>query len=98
MTTHVLSHRSLSLISKPLRLARTFGPSLTTSTSISSNNTSTGINNGKLFFSTTLGVQSGHNKWSTIKHDKAKNDAQKNKVALKFAGQIAVAARCKLRT
>jgi YebC/PmpR family DNA-binding regulatory protein len=44
-------------------------------------------------FSTTAAVQSGHNKWSTIKHDKAKNDAQRNKVNLKCASQIAVAAR-----
>ncbi|KAF5097339.1 hypothetical protein D0Z00_002429 [Geotrichum galactomycetum] len=44
-------------------------------------------------FSTTAVVQSGHNKWSTIKHDKAKNDAQRNKVNLKCASLIAVAAR-----
>lgn len=40
-------------------------------------------------------MESGHNKWSTIKHDKAKNDALRNKVALKYAAQIAVAARRK---
>ncbi|KAF5094906.1 hypothetical protein D0Z03_001965 [Geotrichum reessii] len=44
-------------------------------------------------FSTTAVVRSGHNKWSTIKHDKAKNDAQRNKVNLKCASLIAVAAR-----
>lgn len=36
---------------------------------------------------------SGHNKWSKIKHDKAKNDAEKNKMANKFSNMIAVAAR-----
>lgn len=46
-------------------------------------------------FSTTPTLESGHSKWSTIKHDKAKNDAQRNKTALKYAGQIAVAARRK---
>lgn len=45
------------------------------------------------FFSTSPTVFSGHNKWSTIKHDKAKNDAEKNKIANKFSAAIAVAAR-----
>lgn len=36
---------------------------------------------------------SGHNKWSTIKHDKAKNDALKNATATKFSNAIAVAAK-----
>ncbi|ODQ64358.1 DUF28-domain-containing protein [Nadsonia fulvescens var. elongata DSM 6958] len=44
-------------------------------------------------FSSTPIVFSGHNKWSTIKHDKAKNDAQKSKMATKFGGQIAVAVK-----
>lgn len=42
----------------------------------------------------TFSVQlSGHNKWSTIKHDKAKNDAEKNKIANKFSNIISVAAK-----
>ncbi len=45
-------------------------------------------------FSTTSINLSGHSKWSTIKHDKAKNDAEKNRVANKFANAIAVAAKC----
>lgn len=36
---------------------------------------------------------SGHNKWSTIKHDKMKNDAEKNKVINKFANQITLAVK-----
>ncbi|CCE63578.1 hypothetical protein TPHA_0F00920 [Tetrapisispora phaffii CBS 4417] len=36
---------------------------------------------------------SGHNKWSTIKHDKAKNDAEKNKLFSKFANQIQLAVK-----
>lgn len=36
---------------------------------------------------------SGHSKWSTIKHKKAKTDAQKGKVYTKMAKLIAVAAR-----
>ncbi|CUS21172.1 LAQU0S02e07580g1_1 [Lachancea quebecensis] len=36
---------------------------------------------------------SGHNKWSSIKHDKAKNDAEKNKLFNKFANQIALAVK-----
>ncbi|CCH62008.1 hypothetical protein TBLA_0G00590 [Henningerozyma blattae CBS 6284] len=35
-------------------------------------------------------VWSGHNKWSTIKHDKAKNDANRNKIINKCANQIAL--------
>jgi transcriptional/translational regulatory protein YebC/TACO1 len=38
---------------------------------------------------------SGHSKWSTIKHDKAKNDALKNKVATIHAKAIAVATKCR---
>ncbi|SCV04114.1 LAMI_0H13520g1_1 [Lachancea mirantina] len=38
-------------------------------------------------------VMSGHNKWSTIKHDKAKNDAERTKIFSKFANQIALAVK-----
>lgn len=44
-------------------------------------------------FSTTTTRFSGHSKWSTIKHDKAKNDGEKNKIANKVANMIAVAAK-----
>ncbi|CEP64135.1 post-initiation translation factor DPC29 LALA0_S10e03246g [Lachancea lanzarotensis] len=44
-------------------------------------------------FSTFSAVLSGHNKWSTIKHDKAKNDAERNKLFNKFANQIALAVK-----
>lgn len=36
---------------------------------------------------------SGHNKWSTIKHDKAKNDSQKNKLFSQFAQRISIAVK-----
>jgi len=36
---------------------------------------------------------SGHNKWSKIKHIKAKEDAKKGKLFSKFAHEIAIAAR-----
>lgn len=36
---------------------------------------------------------SGHNKWSSIKHDKAKNDAERNKLFSKFAQRIALAVK-----
>lgn len=36
---------------------------------------------------------SGHNKWSTIKHDKAKNDAERNKLFSKFAQRISLAVK-----
>lgn len=38
-------------------------------------------------------VWSGHNKWSTIKHDKAKNDAERNKLFSKFAQRISLAVK-----
>lgn len=38
-------------------------------------------------------IYSGHNKWSTIKHQKMKNDAMKNKIANKISLQIALAAK-----
>ncbi|KZF21358.1 DUF28 domain protein [Xylona heveae TC161] len=40
-------------------------------------------------FSTTVNLWSGHNKWSTIKHDKGKNDAKKNKQRTILAKEIA---------
>ena len=51
------------------------------------------LSNRSAPFSTSSVAFSGHNKWSTIKHDKAKNDANKNKMATKYGAQIAVAAR-----
>lgn len=44
-------------------------------------------------FSTSNIRLSGHSKWSTIKHDKAKNDGEKNKIANKVANMIAIAAK-----
>ncbi|SCU98202.1 LADA_0H11298g1_1 [Lachancea dasiensis] len=44
-------------------------------------------------FSVCRPVLSGHNKWSTIKHDKAKNDSERNKLFNKFANQIALAVK-----
>ena len=38
-------------------------------------------------------LYSGHNKWSTIKHDKAKNDAERNKLFTKYANQISLAVK-----
>lgn len=38
---------------------------------------------------------SGHNKWSTIKHDKMKNDSVKNKMINKYVNQIMVAIKLK---
>lgn len=40
-------------------------------------------------------VLSGHNKWSTIKHDKMKNDSTKNKLINKYVNQITVAIKLK---
>ncbi|KAH3680405.1 hypothetical protein WICMUC_000336 [Wickerhamomyces mucosus] len=42
---------------------------------------------------TTCRIFAGHSKWANIKHDKARNDALKNKVANKMANAIAVAAK-----
>lgn len=36
---------------------------------------------------------SGHNKWSSIKHDKAKNDVERNKLFSKFAQRISLAVK-----
>ncbi|SCV02572.1 LAME_0H02894g1_1 [Lachancea meyersii CBS 8951] len=44
-------------------------------------------------FTACSAMRSGHNKWSTIKHDKAKNDAERNKLFNKFANQIALAVK-----
>lgn len=42
---------------------------------------------------TAVAVWSGHSKWSTIKHDKMKNDSQRNKVTNKIMDQISLAAK-----
>ncbi|CAK4034382.1 related to yfcA [Lecanosticta acicola] len=44
-------------------------------------------------FTTTRPVQSGHNRWSKIKHDKAKVDAGKNRQRSIFSSEIATASR-----
>lgn len=46
-----------------------------------------------LFFHTAAIQLSGHNKWSTIKHDKARNDSQKNKLFSQFAQRISIAVK-----
>lgn len=38
-------------------------------------------------------LQSGHSKWATIKHDKAKNDAAKNKQRSVFSHEIILATK-----
>lgn len=47
----------------------------------------------RMGFSSSACLLSGHNKWSTIKHDKAKNDAARNKLQLKISNQILLAVR-----
>lgn len=42
-------------------------------------------------------LQSGHSRWSTIKHDKGKNDAAKNKQRSIFASEIASTSKCTFR-
>ena len=42
---------------------------------------------------TTYPLLSGHNRWSKIKHDKAKADASKNRLRSQFAEEIALASR-----
>lgn len=44
-------------------------------------------------FSTTPTLFSGHNRWSKIKHDKAKADASRNRQRSLFANEIALASR-----
>ncbi|OCK79553.1 YebC-like protein [Lepidopterella palustris CBS 459.81] len=46
------------------------------------------------FLSTSTPLRSGHSKWATIKHDKAKNDASKNKQRADFSHEISTA--CKM--
>ncbi|KAI9786946.1 MAG: hypothetical protein M1839_005177 [Geoglossum umbratile] len=43
--------------------------------------------------STTSRVASGHNRWSTIKHDKGKNDSQKNKLRSVLAKELTLASK-----
>jgi hypothetical protein len=47
-------------------------------------------------FSTYPTLQSGHNRWSKIKHDKAGVDAKKNAQRSLFARDIAQASRCEI--
>ncbi|ANB15480.1 hypothetical protein AWJ20_3108 [Sugiyamaella lignohabitans] len=55
---------------------------------------STGLHKQQVrYLSCTALTASGHSKWSTIKHDKAKNDALRSKIATKFANMIVVAVR-----
>lgn len=42
---------------------------------------------------TSTRLQSGHSKWATIKHDKAKNDAAKNKQRSIFSHEIILATK-----
>lgn len=46
-------------------------------------------------FCTCTILYSGHNKWSTIKHDKMKNDAERNKTINKYVNQIGLAVKLK---
>lgn len=43
------------------------------------------------YFSTSSAILSGHNKWSTIKHDKAKNDKAKSRERQIMGKEIASA-------
>lgn len=47
------------------------------------------------YFNTTSINLSGHSKWSTIKHDKMKNDSLKNKISNRFSNQITTAVKLK---
>lgn len=47
-------------------------------------------------FSTRAPLRSGHSKWATIKHDKGKNDAAKNKQRSVFSHELANASKCEL--
>ena len=47
-------------------------------------------------FSTTSTAQSGHNRWSKIKHDKGSADAKKNLQRSVFAREITLASRRKV--
>jgi transcriptional/translational regulatory protein YebC/TACO1 len=46
-------------------------------------------------FSSSTVFLSGHSKWSTIKHDKAKNDKAKSKERQMMSKEIASATQCK---
>lgn len=46
-------------------------------------------------FSSSAPFLSGHSKWSTIKHDKAKNDKAKSKERQMMSKEIASATQCK---
>lgn len=46
-------------------------------------------------FNTTSFLSSGHSKWSTIKHDKAKNDKAKSKERQMVSKEISSATQCK---
>jgi hypothetical protein len=45
-------------------------------------------------FSKLAALQSGHNRWSKIRHDKAKNDMGKNRLRSVLANEIATASKC----
>ncbi|GAM83741.1 hypothetical protein ANO11243_017310 [Dothideomycetidae sp. 11243] len=45
------------------------------------------------FFQESRAILSGHNRWSKIRHDKAKNDSAKNKQRSVFSQEIATASR-----
>lgn len=47
----------------------------------------------RCLFSTTSSVQSGHNRWSKIKHDKGAVDAKKNVQRSVFSREIALASK-----
>ncbi len=49
----------------------------------------------RCLFSTTSTVQSGHNRWSKIKHDKGKADANKNAQRSILSHEIALASKSK---
>lgn len=49
----------------------------------------------RCLFSTTSTVQSGHNRWSKIRHDKGKADANKNAQRSSFSREIALCSKSK---
>jgi hypothetical protein len=49
------------------------------------------ITHGGRYFSASSAVFSGHNKWSTIKHDKARNDKAKSRERQMVSKEIASA-------
>lgn len=48
-------------------------------------------------FSTTAKVQSGHNRWSKIKHDKGAADMKKNVLRSQFSKEITLASKRTVR-